>query len=76
MRRKHQAAIAAAALLALSPAAAPAQQTGPDNNVGTETQERRSEGQTNDFNWEWLGLFGLAGLLGLRRRGRDYSSPR
>ena len=75
MKRTHY-AVAAAALLALSPAAALAQQTGNDQDVATETQERRSEGQTNDMNWEWLGLFGLAGLLGLRRRDRDYSSPR
>ena len=69
MKRKH-AAWAAAALLALSPAAAPAQQTGDDANVPTETQERRSDGQ-NDFPWDLLGLLGLAGLLGLRQRGTD-----
>ena len=45
-----------------------AQQTGNDAGVATETQERRSEGQTNEFPWDLLGLLGLAGLLGLRRR--------
>lgn len=61
--------------LALSPAMAAAPQTNRDPNVGTETQERIAEGQTDDFNWEILGLLGLFGLAGLRRRP-DYSNPR
>ncbi len=68
--------MALAVLLATaSPAAA--QQTGADNGVATETQERRSEGQTNQFDWDWLGLLGLAGLLGLRRARRtDHGGTR
>jgi hypothetical protein len=60
--------LAAAALLVGLTSPAPAQQTGNDTGVATETQERRSEGQTNEFPWDLLGLLGLAGLLGLRRR--------
>ena len=47
---------------------ASAQQTVNDTGVATETQERRSEGQDNDFPWDLLGLLGLAGLYGLKRR--------
>jgi len=50
------------------PGAALAQQTGNDTSIATETQERYSEGQGDDFPWGLLGLLGLAGLLGLRRR--------
>ncbi len=68
MRSKLMAMITAAALAAGGTTAALAQQTGTDDSVATETQERRSEGQTNEFPWDLLGLLGLAGLLGLRRR--------
>lgn len=51
-----------------------AQQTGNDSGVATETQERRSEGQDNEFDLNWLGLLGLAGLLGLRHAGRDHQT--
>lgn len=57
-----------AALLPAS--AALAQQTGNDTSVATETQERYSEGQGDDFPLGLLGLLGLAGLLGLRNRDR------
>ncbi|HEX8400989.1 MAG TPA: WGxxGxxG family protein [Allosphingosinicella sp.] len=67
--RKTLACLACAAGLSLGAAAA-AQQTGTDNGIATETQERRSEGQDDDFDLNWLGLLGLAGLLGLRRAGR------
>ena len=71
MRMRRPAALAIlAAAAALSPPAA-AQQTGNDTGIATETQERRSEGQTNRFPWDLLGLLGLAGLLGLRRRNDD-----
>ena len=60
--------IAAALAAAAVPVASSAQQTGNDTGVATETQERRSEGQDNDFPWDLLGLLGLAGLLGLKRR--------
>lgn len=70
MRRKTTALLAAAALASLGSSAV-AQQTGNDTSIATETQERRSEGQTNDFPWDLLGLLGLAGLLGLRRKDDD-----
>ena len=68
------AALPIAAALATAPAMAAAPQTNRDPNVGTETQERIAEGQTNDFDWEILGLLGLFGLAGLRRRP-DYRDP-
>lgn len=61
-------AVALAVGISGAPNAAWAQQTGNDFNVPTETQERLSEGRTNEFPWDLLGLLGLAGLLGLRRR--------
>lgn len=66
MRKAILSAVAAAAVCAGS--GAWAQQTGNDSGIATETQERRSEGQDNDFPWDLLGLLGLAGLLGLKRR--------
>ena len=66
MRRLILAALAVASVAAVP--SAWAQQTGNDAGIATETQERRSEGQNNDFPWDLLGLLGLAGLLGLKRR--------
>lgn len=66
-------AAAVAATLSLSPAIAAAPQGGRDPNVGTETQERLAEGQTDEFDWGWLGLLGIFGLAGLRNREVDYS---
>lgn len=74
--RKWMAGAACAAGLMLGPGVA-AQQTGTETGVATETQERRSEGQDDDFDLNWLGLLGLAGLLGLRRAARsDHGTTR
>jgi hypothetical protein len=54
-----------------APSAAFAQQVSNDNSIATETQERRSEGQDQKVPWDYLGLLGLAGLLGLRKRHDD-----
>jgi hypothetical protein len=67
--RRVNAALAAAALMFIGPAAM-AQQTGNDIGVPTETQERRVE-RDDGFPWDLLGLLGLAGLLGLRNRDDD-----
>jgi MYXO-CTERM domain-containing protein len=70
---RTQAALAAAALMTLLPAAANAQ----DNSLGTGTTtdttyatpvEREDD---DDFPWGLLGLLGLAGLAGLKRKERD-----
>ena len=74
MMRSKTAAMFAAAALTLGASSALAQQPMNDTGIATETQERRSEGQTNEFPWDLLGLLGLAGLLGLRRRNNtDHS---
>jgi LPXTG-motif cell wall-anchored protein len=62
--------LAAVALAAISPAAALAQDD--PNNTGerqvTTTVEREDD---NDFPWGVLGLLGLAGLLGRKRKEAD-----
>ena len=75
MQKKH-APLLIAAILGTFSTAAIAQQTGNDTGVATETQERRAEGQDNDFPWDLLGLLGLAGLLGLRRRDNHHNNHR
>jgi len=60
--------------LLLVPASAPAQDADQARGgVRTETQERQAAG--NDIGWLWnvLGLFGLFGVLGMRR-GHDEDS--
>ncbi len=49
-----------AVTVAAGPIAAPAQQTGNETGIATETQERCSEGPDNGLPW---GLLGLTGLL-------------
>lgn len=68
MRTRLSAALmAASAALLAAPADAQA-----DPNTRTETQERQAEGRA-PFPWDLLGLFGIAGLLGLRREHSDDS---
>ncbi len=75
LNKMRRAALVAAAVAALAPAPLMAQaapQTDRDPNVGTETQERLAEDQTNEFDWGILGLLGALGLLGLRRKRRNH----
>jgi MYXO-CTERM domain-containing protein len=36
----------------------------------------RAENQSADINFGWIGLLGLAGLFGLRRREREHDAVR
>jgi MYXO-CTERM domain-containing protein len=68
------ATLAVAAALALTPAAALAQDNAAVDNGTTDTTytERATvEEDDNDFPWGLLGLLGLAGLLGRKRQERD-----
>ena len=57
------------------PAAGFAQQVGNDTGIATQTQERTSDGQNHRSSpWDYLGLIGLAGLLGLRKRDDTLSA--
>ena len=63
-------ALAAAALMAISPAVALAQDE--VNNSGGDTQYAAQQQDDEDETpWGLLGLLGLAGLLGLKKRERD-----
>lgn len=68
MRTHFKAALVAAAALALTPAAAFAQDTADTANTQYDT---RAQEEDNDFPWGLLGLLGLAGLLGRKRQERD-----
>jgi MYXO-CTERM domain-containing protein len=43
-------------------------QTGGDTGTGTGTTYGDTTRDDNDTDWGWLGLLGLAGLMGLKRR--------
>ena len=77
MRTHHRSLAFAFALLLVIPASAAAQDTDNDRGgVRTETQKRQAAG--NDIGWLWnvLGLFGLFGVLGLRKgHGEDSYHP-
>ena len=40
-------------------------------NMNTNAYRTNAADDDNDFNWSWLGLFGLLGLMGLRNRDRE-----
>ena len=69
MRNKLILAALLAATAASSPTFAQNQDVG---GVQTETQRRRAQGEA-PIPWDLLGLFGLLGVLGLRRRHPDDS---
>ena len=69
MRTHFKAALVAAAALALSPAAALAQDNADTANA--QYDNRAQQDDDNDFPWGLLGLLGLAGLLGRKRQERD-----
>jgi MYXO-CTERM domain-containing protein len=46
----------------------PSATTGTTSSTSTDT---RSVGRDDDRDWGWIGLLGLAGLLGLRRRSDE-----
>ena len=64
MRAHRKTAILLASLLLVSPAATPAQDRG---GIPTETQDRLNQRFDSGLLWNILGMFGLLGLIGLRR---------
>ena len=69
MRNKLILAALVAAIAAGTPALAQNQDVG---GVQTETQRRLAQGDAG-IPWDLIGLFGLLGVLGLRRRHPDDS---
>jgi hypothetical protein len=65
MRRRWMLAVLVIAAAASAPAAQ-AQNMDRETGIRTETQDRLALANRG-FDWNWLGLFGLLGLLGLRR---------
>jgi MYXO-CTERM domain-containing protein len=59
-----------ATVIALGSTWAVAQQSTSDSSAQGTTQ---SSARDNDTDWGWVGLLGLAGLLGLKRKERDVS---
>ena len=62
-----KASLFAVALAASVPALAHAQEM---------REPARAENQSDDINFGWIGLLGLAGLFGLRRREREHDAVR
>ena len=63
---RHKWMVAALVVAAAAATPAQAQNAARDTGIRTETQERLRMG-TRGFDWNWLGLLGLFGVLGLRR---------
>lgn len=63
------------ALLVAAAASPPAlaQQSQETGGIQTETQRRLARADSGQIPWDLLGLFGLVGLLGLRRAHPDDS---
>lgn len=73
-RRFFQSA-ALATIIGVASAAAPNVVIAQDVGAATERQAERVANEFDDddgMDWGWLGLLGLAGLLGLRRRDHDH----
>lgn len=42
-----------------------------DTRMNVNNYRTNAADNDNDFNWSWIGLFGLLGLMGLRNRDRE-----